>query len=107
MLQGVDPKRVQANLADILRKLKARRIPALILGIKAPPAVGAGYAHDFDDAFVAVARANGAPLYPDWFAGVADKGLRQADGIHPNAQGARAIAARLAPAVIKALDRRR
>jgi acyl-CoA thioesterase-1 len=107
LLQGVDPKRVQANLADILRKLKARRIPALILGIKAPPAVGAGYAHDFDDAFVAVARANGAPLYPDWFAGVADKGLRQADGIHPNAQGARAIAARLAPAVIKALDRRR
>jgi len=107
LLQGIDPKLVHANLNDILRRLKARRVPALILGIKAPPAVGAGYARDFDAAFVAAAQAGGAPLYPDWFAGVADKGLRQADGIHPNAQGVRAIAAHLAPVVIKALNRRR
>jgi acyl-CoA thioesterase-1 len=107
LLQGIDPKFVQQNLQEILRKLKARHIPAFILGIQAPPAVGAGYAHDFDAAFLAAAKASGAPLYPDWFSGVADKGLRQADGIHPNAQGVRAIAARLAPVVVKALHQRR
>jgi acyl-CoA thioesterase-1 len=46
------------------------------------------------------------PLYPDWFAGVSDAGLRQADGLHPNARGARTIADRLAPVVIKALKTR-
>jgi acyl-CoA thioesterase-1 len=107
LLQGIDPKRVQANLQDILRKLRARHIPAFILGIQAPPAVGSGYAHDFDAAFLAAAKAGGAPLYPDWFSGVADRGLRQADGIHPNAQGVRAIADRLAPVVIRALNQRR
>ncbi|HVY32937.1 MAG TPA: arylesterase [Caulobacteraceae bacterium] len=103
LLQGIDPKLVRQNLDAILRKLKARRVPALIVGVKAPPAVGAGYARDFDAAIAGAAKDMATPLYPDWFAGVSDAGLRQRDGLHPNAKGARTIAERLAPVVIKAL----
>lgn len=103
LLQGIDPKLVRQNLDAILRKLKARRVPALIVGVKAPPAVGAGYARDFDAAIAGAAKDMATPLYPDWFAGVSDAGLRQPDGLHPNAKGARTIAERLAPVVIKAL----
>lgn len=106
LLQGIDPKLVRQNLNAILRKLKARHVPALIVGVKAPPAVGAGYARDFDAAIAGAAKDMAAPLYPDWFAGVSDAGLRQPDGLHPNARGARTIAERLAPFVIKSLKTR-
>ena len=45
--------------------------------------------------------AENVPLYPFLLDGVAtDPALNQDDGIHPNAEGARRIAARLADAVI-------
>ena len=47
-------------------------------------------------------------LYPDLLAGVAQTaGLNQADGLHPNPRGVKIIAARLAPAVARALKGRR
>jgi acyl-CoA thioesterase-1 len=104
LLQGIDPKATAANLAAIVRGLKARRIRVLLAGLTAPPAIGAGYAREFDAVFPAVARAQGAALYPDLLAGVAlDKALNQADGVHPNARGVKIVAARLAPAVAAAL----
>jgi acyl-CoA thioesterase-1 len=104
LLQGIDPQVMKANLAAILRKLKARRIRALLVGIKAPRTIGEGYARDFDAVFPAVARAAGAPDYPDLLGPVAsDRLLNQGDGVHPNAAGAKAVAARLAPAVAAAL----
>jgi acyl-CoA thioesterase I len=106
LLQGVDPKSVQANLTAIVRRLKARRIGVVLAGQAAPRAVGAGFARDFDAVFPAVAHAEAAPLYPDLLAGVGP-GLRQADGIHPNAAGVKVIVAGLAPIVARALRARR
>src|ERR1700712_2396834 len=104
LLQGVDPKAVQANLTAILRGLKARRIPALLAGMKAPPQIGASYAWAFDAAFPAAAQAGGAVLYPYLFAGVGrDARLLQHDAIHPNPAGVKIIAARMAPVVSAAL----
>jgi len=104
LLQGLDPRRTRANLDGILTRLQARRIRALLVGMQAPSVVGGGYARDFNSVFVEVAKAHGAPLYPNLIEGVArNPRLNQADGIHPNAQGARIIAARLAPIVAKAL----
>lgn len=105
LLQGVDPRVMRRNLEAILARLKARHIPAMLVGIKAPPSVGAGYARDFDAAFAAVAKTTRTPLFPDWFDGVSSTGLRQNDGIHPNPKGVRVIAAHLAPFVVKALGR--
>ena len=48
LLQGLDPDVTAANLTAIVRRLKARRIGVVLAGLKAPPAVGAGYARDFD-----------------------------------------------------------
>jgi acyl-CoA thioesterase-1 len=103
LLQGVDPGQTRQNLEAIVRRLKARKVRAALVGLKAPLKVGAGYAQAFDAAFLAAAKDTGAPLYPDWLGVVAAPGLRQADGLHPSAAGARALAASLAPFVIKAL----
>jgi len=104
LLQGQDPKRTRANLDGIIKKLKARRIGVLLAGINAPVEIGGGYARDFNAIFPGLARANAVPLYPNLLDGVArTPALNQADGIHPNARGAQIIAARLAPAVAKAL----
>jgi acyl-CoA thioesterase-1 len=104
LLQGVEPKAMQANLTAIARRLKARRMRVVLAGQHAPPQIGAAYARSFDTAFVAASRASGATLYPDLLAGVGrDPRLLQRDAIHPNAAGVKVIAARLAPIVLKAL----
>lgn len=105
LLQGVDPALVRRNLEQIVRKLKARHIRAALVGVKAPPAAGAGYARDFDAAFVAAAKDTGVPLYANWL-DVVGPALRQPDGLHPNVQGARILAASLAPFVVKSLKSR-
>jgi len=106
LLQGVDPKSTKSNLTAIVQKLKARRMEVVLAGMTAPRAVGAGYARDFGAVFPAVAKAEHTPLYPDLLAGVGP-GLRQADGIHPNATGVKIIAKGLAPIVARALKARR
>jgi acyl-CoA thioesterase I len=106
LLQGLDPKTIQANLDAIVKRLKARRIGVVLAGMTAPRAVGAGYARDFGAVFPAIAAAGHVPLYPDLLAGVGPA-LRQADGIHPNAGGVKIIAAGLAPVVARALKARR
>ena len=106
LLQGVDPATTRANLTAIVRRLKARRIGVVLTGQTAPRAVGAGYARDFAAVFTGVAQAEHVALYPDLLAGVG-RGLRQADGLHPNAAGVKVIVASLAPLVARALKARR
>jgi acyl-CoA thioesterase-1 len=104
LLQGLDTGRTKANLAAILKRLKARRIHAMLAGMRAPAAIGAGYARDFSAIYPDLAKQYAAPLYPDLLAGVAGiPRLNQRDGIHPNPEGVRLIVQRLAPAVAKAL----
>ncbi len=106
LLQGLDPKATRANLENIVRRLKVRRIRVLLAGLTAPRAIGAGYARDFDAIFPALAKVEGVGLYPDLLVGVARMpALNQRDGIHPNAAGVEIIAARLAPLVARSLKR--
>jgi len=107
LLQGLDPQTTRANLDRILVRLKQRHIGVVLAGMKAPPEIGRGYAHDFDAVFPSLAKAHGVTLYPDLLAGVArNKALNQGDAIHPNAEGVRIIAARLAPVVARVLASR-
>ena len=104
LLQGLDPRTTQTNLQAIVRRLKARRVGVVLCGLHAPLSLNAGYARDFNAVFPAVARAEGVALYPDLLAGVElDRALNQRDGLHPNPRGVKAIAARLAPVVARAL----
>lgn len=107
LLQGLEPGLLKANLTDIVRRLKARRIAVVLAGMRAPASIGTNYARDFNAVFAQVARAEGVRLYPNLLEGVAaDPRLNQADGLHPNAAGVRIIARRLAPALAKALKAR-
>ena len=108
LLQGVEPSLMKANLDGIVTKLKARHIRPMLVGIKAPPAMGADYAREFDAVVPDLARADDAPAFPDLLGKVAlDRSLNQGDGIHPNPQGVRQVVARLAPAVEAALKSNR
>lgn len=104
LLQGVEPAVTRANLAAIVAKLKARHIPVLLVGVRAPPAMGQGYARDFDAVVPEVARRHAVAAYPDLLGKVAlDHALNQGDGLHPNPQGVKIVARRLAPAVAAVL----
>ncbi|MDP3659393.1 arylesterase [Phenylobacterium sp.] len=107
MLQGVAPSQVRANLDAIVGKLQARGVGVVLAGMRAPPQYG-GYAADFDKVFVQVAKTRKVALYPFLLDGVAlDHRFNQDDGIHPNPQGVRLIAERLAPVVAEALRKAR
>ena len=108
LLQGIEPRLVQANLTAIVSRLKARRIAVVLAGMRAPASIGAGYAKEFNTVFAEVAHGEGVRLYPFLLEGVAaDRRLNQADGMHPNAAGVRIMAARLAPVLAAALKAQR
>ena len=89
---------------DAIAAAKAAGIPVLICGMIAPRNLGPAYSAKFDPMFKALADKYQAPLYPFILDGVAlDQTLNQADGMHPNKDGAAIIAKRLTPAVEKAL----
>ena len=95
----------RANLDRIIRRLKARRIDVVLVGVGAPAELGS-YARAFNGIYPSLAKEHDLPLYADILAGVArDRTLNQADGIHPNARGVAVIAKRLAPVVRDAVRR--
>ncbi len=105
-LQSVPADETARNLDAIVRALKTRRIPVLLLGGKVPERSAGPYAAAFNAIFPDIARAEQVPLDPDFLAGVEDRpALKQADGIHPNEAGVRVMAARMAPYVVAALRR--
>ena len=104
LLQGVEPKETRANLGKIVQRLKTRGIGVVLAGGKAPARSLGAYGRDFDAVFPAVAAANKVAFAPDLMGGVSSRPeMKQADGMHPNAAGARLIAQRLAPVVAAAL----
>ena len=97
-LHGLDPAQTETALRQILETLKKRHLPALILGMKAPPNLGADYAAKFNVIYPKLATDFGAVLYPfylDGVAAVAD--LNQSDGMHPNEKGLATIVPRILP----------
>jgi acyl-CoA thioesterase-1 len=108
LLQGVEPKVMQANLARIVKRLKQKKVGVVLAGLAAPEQIGRNYAHEFNAVFPAVAKAHGVALYPNLLAGVAaNPAMNQPDGIHPNPKGVQLIASRLAPVVARALKAHR
>lgn len=108
LLRGIEPRMTKANLDGIVKKLETRRIPAMLVGVKAPPAMGEDYAREFDAVVPDLARADHAPAFPDLLGKVAlDRALNQGDGIHPNPEGVKQVVARLAPAVAAVLKSNR
>jgi acyl-CoA thioesterase I len=97
-LRGSDPKVTRAALETIIRRLKARHIAVLLVGMLAPRNLGADYVKAFDPIYPELAAANDVGLYPFILDGVAgDRALNQADGLHPTAAGVDVIVSRMLP----------
>ena len=94
-LRGQDPAATRANIQGICDRAR-RQSPApkvVLVGMMAPPNLGAAYTKQFRALFPDLAKANGAALVPFLLDGVGGvPRLNQADGIHPNAEGQRIVA---------------
>lgn len=97
-LRAYDVESTRANLEAIVRRIQARQPWALVylVQMEAPPNLGSDYTARFRSVFPEVAGRTGAKLLPFLLEGVAGVvELNQADGIHPNAEGARRVAENL------------
>lgn len=104
-LRGLDPGQMEANLIAIMDKLAARHIPVLLSGMEALPNLGSDYDAAFRAVYARLGQRPGVLFDPFFLEGVvADPLLNQADRLHPNAEGARRIVARLLPMVERLLS---
>jgi acyl-CoA thioesterase I len=104
MLRGLPPAQTRANLDAILKELGKRKIPALLMGMLAPPNLGADYRGAFDSIYPALARKHRAALVPFFLQAVQDKpDLVQPDHIHPTARGIEEIVAATSKVVRSAM----
>lgn len=98
MLQGRSPAAIEADLAAMIARARAKKIWVGLVGLKAPPIAGPAYRAAFDRIFHDLAEAHAAPLYPFYFEGLIDgqtgagQGDYFLDRIHPNAQGVAIVA---------------
>jgi acyl-CoA thioesterase-1 len=102
-LRGLEVDSLRANIQAIIAD--ARRLsppPAIIVvGMRAPPNMGLGYARRFREVYREVAEKNDVALVPFLLDGVAGvSSLNQSDMIHPTAEGQR----RMAETVWKVLE---
>ena len=92
-LRGLSIEEMNRNLSTIMQRARARNIAVVLCGMEAPPNFGPDYTREFRSAYVSLAREHDARFVPFVLAGVAGVStLNQADGIHPNAEGARRVA---------------
>jgi len=105
-LRGVNPDVTRDALDQILTKLKARKIPVLLAGMKSPPNMGPDYVAKFDAIFPDLAKKHDVLFYPFFLEGVAanDK-LNQRDGMHPNPDGVDVIVKNILPKVEELIAR--
>ena len=108
MMRGIAPSEVRSNLQAIMAVAKARDLPVLVVGMKAPGNWGPDYKAEFD----AIYPALGADVFmEDFFEGLLALGANpqdpsslskwmQGDGIHPNAEGVKELVKAIGPKVI-------
>lgn len=105
-LRGVSPEIARRNLDAILNKLKARRIPVLVAGMRAPANWGPEYVKVFNAMYAELATKHGALLYPFFMEGVIMRAdLKLADALHPNPAGVAEVVKRILPSVEKLISR--
>ncbi len=105
-LRGVDPDTTYANLVKLVEAVRRARPEAALalVQMEAPPNLGKDYTTRFHETYFRAAKATGVPLWPfllDRVAGVTR--LNQADGIHPNEEGSKVVAATVWAAMEPAL----
>lgn len=104
-LRGIPPEITQKNLDAMIKSLKLRKIEILLVGMLAPPNMGADYEAAFNPIFPELAETHDLALYPFFLEGVAAQSdLLLSDGMHPNPKGVSAMVAGILPHVTAILD---
>jgi len=104
-LRGLAIADMKENLGTIIDRAREKNVVVILAGMEAPPNYGPEYVQAFRGAYRELAarkRVLFVPFLLDRVAGVST--LNQADGIHPNEQGARIIADNLWPVLRGVLD---
>ena len=94
-LRGLDTDSLESNIQAIIDRAREQSPPPriVLVGMRAPPNLGPGYARRFGAVYEELARRNDLALVPFLLEGVAGvDSLNQADAIHPTAAGQRRIA---------------
>lgn len=104
LLRGLAPAETRKNLSEVLSELSQRKIPVLIMGMRAPPNLGADFQRQFDAIYPDLAEQYDAALVPFLYEPIYNKPhLIQADRIHPTEQGIEEMVASTSGTVVKAL----
>jgi acyl-CoA thioesterase-1 len=106
-LRGLTATQTHDNLAAIIDAVEAKAVGVVLVGMEAPTNLGQEYRDAFHNAFVELVRTyrDRVSYVPFLLEGVAgNPALNQADGIHPNQQGAAIIAENLYPRLRTLVD---
>ena len=102
--RGIPLEKTEANVREILARVRAHGAKALLLGMKLPPNYGADHAQGFEALYARIAKDTGVAFVPFFLEGVAGiPDLNLPDGIHPTAEGHRRVAAGLEETLVRLL----
>ena len=102
ILRRVPIEQTEANLRRLLERLRAARVAAVLVGVRAPY-IGGRHA----DLFERLSREFGAPLIDDALADILAEPALKADQIHPNSKGHRQLAQAVAEVLRPLIEDRR
>lgn len=95
-LRGLPLAQTKKNLQAIIDKVKAKypKVKIVVVGMMVPPNMGTDYTTQFHAIFPELAKKNNATLLPFLLEGVGgNEKLNLPDGIHPNSEGHKIVAA--------------
>ncbi|HEX4167990.1 MAG TPA: arylesterase [Bryobacteraceae bacterium] len=93
-LRGIPVDATRTNLAQMIERLQNAKIPIVLLGITLPPNYGPDYVKPFTAMFPELAKQYHLTYMPFLLLHVYQKqSLMQPDGIHPNGEGNKIVAA--------------
>lgn len=96
-LRGLDPAQVEANLRLIVAGVREAGARVLLLGMRLPPSLGADYVERFEGLYPRLAEELELAFVPYFMEGVGGvPEFNLSDGLHPNFEGHRRIARRVA-----------
>jgi len=88
MLRALEPEETRANFEAMLDELAERRIPVLLMGMRAPPNYGPEYQRAFDAIYADLGKRPGVTAVPFWLEAIYQRPeLFQADRVHPTVRG--------------------
>jgi len=100
-LRGIPPQTTEDNLRAIVRRARRDGVRVVLLGMKIPPNYGPEHTAAFEALYPRIAADLAVPFVPFLLAGVGgEPELNLPDGIHPDVEGHRRVAANVVPVLL-------